>query len=164
MNAIRKSAWSIVLLGLGMAVGCGETETTEPAAGAGSAKANYPTAGVKSEAPGKAPAATDSKPGEMKKVDEAPAVEGPKAEGAKSDAGAVKLTADELTAIKELPAAEQAVAIQQAVCPVSDHHLGSMEKPLKVTAEGRSFYLCCESCEKELKANPKAVIAKLDKK
>ena len=37
-----------------------------------------------------------------------------------------------------------------------------MEKPIKVTAEGRTFYLCCEGCEEDLKANPKAVIAKLD--
>ncbi len=157
MNAIRKSAWSIVLLGL--AVGCGETEP-EPAAGvSGTAKDNYPTAANKLAKPAKTPAAPASKPGEMKKVDEPPAVEGPK-----TDAGAAKLTDDELAAIKELPAAEQAVAIQQAVCPVSDHHLGSMEKPIKVTAEGRTFYLCCASCEKELKADPKAVIAKLDKK
>jgi YHS domain-containing protein len=170
MNAISKSAWSIVLLG--MAVGCGETETEPPAP----AKASDSVAADKSDSPAKPPAAStagsgagstaapDAKPGEMKKVDEPPAVEGPKTENSKSDKGAVKLTDDELTAIKELPAAEQAVAIQQAVCPVSDHHLGSMDKPLKVTAEGRTFYLCCESCEKELKADPKAVIAKLDKK
>jgi YHS domain-containing protein len=160
MNAICKSAWTIVLLG--MAIGCaGETEpeTLPAGAGSGTAKANNPPAGDKSAAPTKPPAAADTKPGEMKKVDDAPAVEGPKA-----DAGTTKLTADELAAIKELPAAEQAVAIQQAVCPVSSHNLGSMEKPIKVTAEGRTFYLCCESCEKELKANPKAVIAKLDKK
>jgi YHS domain-containing protein len=174
MNAISKSAWSIVLLG--MAVGCGETETEPPAP----AKASDSAAADKSDSPAKPPAAStagsgagstagstaapDAKPGEMKKVDEPPAVEGPKTENSKSDKGAVKLTDDELTAIKELPAAEQAVAIQQGVCPVSDHHLGSMDKPLKVTAEGRTFYLCCESCEKELKADPKAVIAKLDKK
>jgi YHS domain-containing protein len=177
MNAISKSAWSIVLLG--MAVGCGETEN-EPAPAGPAANVNTTSPADKTPAPTAPPSAStagtgagstagsgsapDAKPGEMKKVDEPPAVEGPKTENSKSDKGAVKLTDDELTAIKELPAAEQAVAIQQAVCPVSDHHLGSMDKPLKVTAEGRTFYLCCESCEKELKADPKAVIAKLDKK
>ncbi len=59
---------------------------------------------------------------------------------------------------------EQPAALAQAVCPVSGHHLGSMEKPIKVTAEGRTFYLCCDSCEDKVKANPKSVIAKLDKK
>jgi YHS domain-containing protein len=157
MNAIRKSVWSIVLLGL--TAGCGQTEPEPAAPVSGSTKADLPSAVDKSADPAKTPAAADSKPGEMKKIDDAPAVEGPKA-----DTGAGKLTADELAAIKELPAAEQAAAIQQAVCPVSSHHLGSMEKPIKVTAEGRTFYLCCESCEKELKADPKAVIAKLDKK
>jgi hypothetical protein len=38
-----------------------------------------------------------------------------------------------------------------------------MGKPLKVTAEGRTFYLCCDSCEDELKADPRKVIAKLTK-
>jgi YHS domain-containing protein len=160
MNAMRKSAWAIVLMG--MVAGCGETE---PAASDSTPpKLISPDSVAKPVTPDKPPAASDSKPGEMKTVEDPPAVEGPKADNAKSSTGAAKLTADELTAIKELPAAEQAAAIQQAVCPVSDHHLGSMEKPIKVTAEGRTFYLCCESCQKELKADPKGVIAKLDKK
>ena len=37
---------------------------------------------------------------------------------------------------------------------MSTHHLGSMEKPIKVTAEGRTFYLCCEGCEEEVKSRP----------
>ena len=57
---------------------------------------------------------------------------------------AAKLSAEELAGIKELPQAEQDAAIAQAVCPVSTHNLGSMGKPLKVTAEGRTFYLCCD--------------------
>ena len=93
MNAISKSAWSIVLLG--MAVGCGETETEPPAP----AKASDSAAVDKSDSPAKPPAvstagsgagstagstaAPDAKPGEMKKVDEPPAVEGPKTENSK---------------------------------------------------------------------------------
>ena len=46
---------------------------------------------------------------------------------------------------------------------MSAHHLGSMGKPIKVTAEGRTFYLCCDDCEEKVKADPKGVIAKLDK-
>jgi YHS domain-containing protein len=160
MNAMRKSAWVIVLMG--MVAGCGETEPA--ASDSPPPKLISPAADAKPVTPDKPPAASDSKPGEMKTVEDPPAVEGPKADNAKSSTGAVKLTAEELTAIKELPAAEQAAAIQQAVCPVSAEHLGSMEKPVKVTAEGRTFYLCCGSCQKELKADPKGVIAKLDKK
>ena len=101
--------------------------------------------------------------GESKKGDEAPKIEGPKAENSKPDGGAVVLTAAELAAVKELPEAEQAAASQQGVCPVSTHHLGSMGKPLKVTAEGRTFYICCDSCEDKVKSDPKTVIANLDK-
>ena len=90
-----------------------------------------------------------------KKGDEAPKVEGPKAENAKPDAGAAKLTADELAAIKELPAAEQELAIQQARLPGERSPPGLDGQAIKVTAEGRTFYLCCESCRKELKAIPR---------
>jgi hypothetical protein len=155
MNVIRKSTWTILILGA--AAGCaGEEPTTAPATG----PAN-PLPAVRPALPSAAPAGAA---GETKKGDEAPKVEGPKADNAKSDAGAVKLTADELAAIKELPASEQELATKQLVCPVSSENLGSMGKPVKVTAEGRTFYLCCKSCQKELTADPKAVIAKLDKK
>jgi YHS domain-containing protein len=102
--------------------------------------------------------------GESKKGDEAPKIEGPKAENSKQDGGAVVLTAAEVAAVKELPAAEQAAASQQGVCPVSTKHLGSMGMPLKVSAEGRTFYICCDSCEDKVKSDPKTVIANLDKK
>lgn len=95
---------------------------------------------------------------EPKKADAKPSLEGPSTE-----AGAAKLTDEEIAEIKKLPADEQASALAQAVCPVSGHNLGSMELPIKVSAEGRTFYLCCEGCEKKVKNDPKAVIAELDK-
>ena len=58
----------------------------------------------------------------------------------------------------------QAVDLRNTVCPVSGDHLGNMGAPVKITAEGRTFYLCCKSCQDDVKADPKAVIAKLDKK
>jgi len=173
MNSFRRSTWTILILGA--AAGCAdETDTAAPPpsqtsapainpstpAASPSEKTKAPTTGEMKAPPG----APTSKPAEGKKSDEAPKVEGPKAETDKPDSNAVKLTADEQAAIKELPDSEQAAALAQAVCPVSTENLGSMGKPLKVTAEGRTFYLCCKNCEKEVKANPKAVIAKLDKK
>jgi hypothetical protein len=92
------------------------------------------------------------------KKDEAPKVEGPKA-----DAKTSKLSDDEIAEIKKLPAAEQDLALKQAVCPVSDENLGGMGIPVKVSAEGKTFFLCCKHCEKEVKADPKAVVAKLAK-
>jgi len=93
-----------------------------------------------------------------------PRIEGPKVDGDQAAAGAGALSAEQLTAIKELPASEQQAAIKQVSCPVSGEPLGSMGKPWKVSAEGRSFYLCCKGCEKDVKADPKGILAKLDQK
>jgi len=176
MNANRKSSWFTLIVGAAAAAGCaggdepaatprGQSAAPAPSTAASPGKitpdgSKGGVAGEMTPPPG-APAATST---EGKKGDEAPKIEGPKAENAKPDAGAVKLTATEQAAIKKLPASEQDAATAQAVCPVSTHHLGSMGMPLKVTAEGRTFYLCCEECQEQLKADPKAVVAKLDKK
>jgi hypothetical protein len=98
------------------------------------------------------------------KADGGPKIEGPKVESDQAAAGTSGLTAEQLAAIKELSASEQQIAIKQLSCPVSGEPLGSMGKPWKVSALGRSFYLCCKSCEKDVKADPKSVLAKLDQK
>jgi YHS domain-containing protein len=175
MNLIRKSALTALMLGA--VIGCANEEDaapkptgagTPPSGGAPSSPAtkNYPAKATPSAEmlppPKEAP-----KSGEPGKAETPPApsappkLEEPK-QSSKSDISPTKLTDEELAEIKKLPAAEQTVAIKQAVCPVSGHNLGSMEKPIKVSAEGRTFYLCCGGCEEELKANPKAAIAKLD--
>ena len=174
MNAIQKSIGTILILGA--AVGCaGEPEAVAPANPTPSpapklndddrpevGKATPATPHSKEMTPPgpSSPATADP----IKKGDEAPKIEAPKtSDNAKTDANATKLSAKELAAIKELPAAEQETALAQAVCPVSTHNLGSMGAPIKVTAEGRTFYLCCEDCQDGLKADPKKAIATLDK-
>ena len=110
------------------------------------------------------PPSSPAKPDAIKTDDVAPKVEAPKtSDTAKPDAKATKLSAKEIAGIKELPAAEQDAALAQAVCPVSTHNLGSMGAPIKVTVEGRTFYLCCDDCQDGLKADPKKAIATLDK-
>lgn len=103
-----------------------------------------------------APAADAPKAEEAPKAGDAPAVEGP-------SASQVEFTEDELANIKKLPADEQDAALKQAVCPVSGENLG-MDVPIKVTAEGRTFYICCDGCNGEVEKDPKGVLAKLDKK
>jgi hypothetical protein len=170
MNLIRKSAWAVVMLGA--VAGC---TSDEPSSNPGSPTTNLPKAPAKPVVPAppetpKEGASKDTPPApksDSKKPDESPKLEPPKAEpkaDTKSGAADAKLTTDEIAEIKKLPAAEQDLALKQALCPVSGHHLGSMEKPIKVTAEGRTFFLCCEGCEPDLKKDPKAVIAKLDAK
>lgn len=74
-----------------------------------------------------------------------------------------KLSDEEIVEIKKLPADEQPVAMAQMTCPVSGDKLGSMDKPIKQLVDGKTFYLCCASCEDKVKADPAAVLAKLKK-
>jgi YHS domain-containing protein len=108
---------------------------------------------------GPAPAATEPKtPAETPGTPETPkpADDTPKT-------AAVTLTEEELAEVKKLPEAEQALAIAQAVCPISAEHLGSMGVPVKVEHEGKTAYLCCEHCKTDFDADPAAAMAKLSK-
>jgi hypothetical protein len=158
---------------LGAAIGCTSEEEAAPPASSATSKtpdhlktATIPPATKGEPAKGGTPEATGKMESKIEpsKKEEAPKVEGPKSEAPKTGAAAVKLSNDELAEIKKLPAAEQAAAIAQAACPVSGEHLGQMGKPVKVSAENRTFYLCCDDCKEKVDKDPKAVIAKLDKK
>jgi YHS domain-containing protein len=173
MNLIRRSAWAVVMLGA--IAGCtddgAENAPTNPPATPNmapktpvvppSAQTEKVKEGASKEMQPPPEKPDEKNAGGTKKAEDPPKVEGPNTD-AKGDTAAVKLTSDEIAAIKELPAAEQEQALKQAVCPVSGEHLGSMEKPYKTTAEGRTFYLCCENCQKEVKTDAKKVLAKLD--
>lgn len=56
-------------------------------------------------------------------------------------------------ALAKLSPEDRAQAQAQKICPVSDEPLGSMGEPIKVTVDGKSLFVCCESCVDELKAN-----------
>jgi YHS domain-containing protein len=185
MISIRTPWWAAAVLSLplALAVGCGSTEdttstptptpttstppaTTTPAPST-STDTKKDTEPVKA-AP--APAKTEESPKvEAPKV-EPPKVEAPKTESTKDapksapkGASATKLSDEEVAEIKKLPAGEQVVALKQAVCPVSGEHLGSMDAPVKVSAEGKTFYLCCKGYKKDVDSDAKAVVAKLAK-
>lgn len=180
MNLLRRSAWLFVFVVAGALAGCsgeeGPNTNENPAPSPGPSMAPKPPvvpAPTKGEAAKeKEEAAKEkemqpppAKSGESKKGDEAPKLEPPaKGEPGKGDSAAVKLTPEEIAQIKKLPAAEQELAIKQAVCPVSEGHLGSEEMgaPYKVTVAGRTVFLCCKGCEKEIKADPQKFLAKLD--
>ncbi len=166
-------AWSFVMLGV--VTGCTSDEPAPTGTNPGaSAPARDGRAGgvppVTKPEPSKDVMAKDMPPSTDKagatKTDDSPRLEAPKTEPAKDKektSDASKLTDEELAQIKELPPADQAIAIKQAVCPVSGHHLGGdMGKPIKVTAEGRTFFICCEGCQDDVKKDAKSVIAKLD--
>ncbi len=176
MKWLPRTAWSFVLLGL--VAGCTGDETQTPAGGSPATKPGAaPDSGTRGVPPVTQPAPIkDTGPKDMAKPagdgkgHDTPALEPPKTEPAKDKTepakektADVKLSDEELASIKKLPPADQELAIKQAVCPVSGDHLGGeMGMPIKVTAEGRSFFLCCDGCKDEVKKDPKGVIAKLD--
>ena len=149
MTPTRKTWWPALALSLPLAylAGCGETPETPAGAPAVSPAPSTPVA----------PAPT--KPSELP---DAPKTDAPKTDAPKT-AASVKLTGDELAEIKKLPAGEVDAAVKQAVCPVSDHHLGGMGAPIKVTAEGKSFYICCDDCKEKATKDAKTYLAKLAK-
>jgi len=180
MISIRYAGWAS-LASLALIVGCGGEEATPPAIPNVAPKVDTPATTPAEKSDMKSEMKSDMK-SEMKKDEapkadagkmetpkadtkktDAPKVEGPKVDAPKVDAS--KLSADEMAEIKKLPAAEQAAAIAQFSCPVGgpEDHLGSMGMPVKVTAEGKTFYICCDNCKKALDADPKKYVAKLAK-
>ena len=66
-------------------------------------------------------------------------------------------------AFADLSPADRKLAVAQKMCPVSDHALGSMGTPIKVTVEGRDVFVCCAGCVDELKSKFAEYVAKLEK-
>jgi len=71
--------------------------------------------------------------------------------------------ADELPGLKELDEADQKLAKQQKVCPVSGSPLGTadMGKPCKMTVKGHVFFLCCDGCKDAVDKDPDAILKKV---
>jgi YHS domain-containing protein len=72
-------------------------------------------------------------------------------------------TDDPAAVLAKLDPADRQAATAQAVCPVSDHALGSMGVPVKVTHGGVAVFLCCDSCKEAFERDPAAVVAKVKK-
>lgn len=132
-----RRTWPLALA-LAALVGCesGETPTDTPE-------------------PAPAPASEAPAPAETEKAPEASADDAAPAETA------VALTEDEIAEIKKLPEADAEAALKQKVCPISNENLGAMGTPIKVEADGKTAFLCCDGCKEEFEKDPKAVLAKL---
>lgn len=59
------------------------------------------------------------------------------------------------------PADDKSLIAIQKVCPVTGAKLGSMGKPLRATADGRTVFLCCAGCKDELAASPDYYLRRL---
>lgn len=71
-------------------------------------------------------------------------------------------SAKELAEIKQLPDSEQALAIEQIICPVTEYKLGSMGIPLKVEVDGEVIFVCCAGCKEDVVSEPAIHIAKIE--
>ncbi|MEX0715624.1 MAG: hypothetical protein WD066_03520 [Planctomycetaceae bacterium] len=71
-------------------------------------------------------------------------------EGETPPAAAVEIP-ENMSGIAELPASDQAAALRQKICPVTEEPLGSMGKPIEVSVQGREIFVCCESCVADYK-------------
>jgi len=67
----------------------------------------------------------------------------------------------EAKALRALPAADQALALKQKICPVTNKLLGSMGTPTRVLIGDRIIFLCCEGCETALKKDPGKYLSKM---
>jgi hypothetical protein len=63
--------------------------------------------------------------------------------------------------LAKLSAADEQLAKQQKICPVTQADLDSMGGPIPVDVAGRRVFICCKGCEKPLKADPEKYLAKL---
>ena len=71
--------------------------------------------------------------------------------------------ADVIKGLASLSAEDRAMAVKQAVCPVSGEKLGAMGAPVKMEVKGQTVFLCCPSCKDKLLGNPDEYLAKLNK-
>jgi hypothetical protein len=116
-----------------------------------------------SQQPESTPAPTPAPVADKAPTAPAPAAKEEAAPETAATAKPVTLSAEEIAEIKKLPPDEVDVALKQLVCPFSGENLGSMGKPFKITVENQTFYLCCGGCEKDVRKDPAAVVAKLKK-
>ena len=63
--------------------------------------------------------------------------------------------------LEKMSPEDAASAEKQHMCPVSGEMLGTMGPPKKVEVNGREVWICCESCEAKIKADPEKYLAKL---
>lgn len=62
-------------------------------------------------------------------------------------------------ALAKLSPEDRTLAEKQKICPVSNHPLGSMDTPKKITVAGQEVFICCAGCEQSLRDEPEKYLA-----
>jgi Cu(I)/Ag(I) efflux system membrane fusion protein len=78
---------------------------------------------------------------------------------ADSRAPKVQLAAD--NPVPPLSHEDAQLAARQGICPVTELPLDAMGGPVPVEIGGRRVFICCKGCEKRLKSDPEAYLAKI---
>ena len=55
--------------------------------------------------------------------------------------------------LAKLSPEDRQLVLAQKICPVSEQPLGSMGRPLKVTVDGKTLFICCEGCRDDAEEN-----------
>ena len=130
-----------------------------PVAGEYNIPQGYPDDAAKKGAPAPKKAGETTDKAAPKEEEKAAPKEGEK--GAKNDA---KLSSEEIAEINKLAdPKDRELALAQKICPISGDHLGEMGAPLKVSALGKTAFLCCKGCKEDFEKDPKAALAKIGK-
>jgi hypothetical protein len=64
-------------------------------------------------------------------------------------------------ALEKLSPEDRKLAEEQKYCAVmTDHRLGSMGPPVKVTLNDQFVFVCCKTCQKKAEKDPEKVLAR----
>jgi Cu(I)/Ag(I) efflux system membrane fusion protein len=63
--------------------------------------------------------------------------------------------------LDKLDPEDRKVADAQRLCPITGEPLGSMGKPVKLTVEEQTVFLCCKGCRDDALADPNKTLAKV---
>ncbi len=113
------------------------------------------SAGPQSAGRQAAPAPTVPAPAEK-----SPAAPSPGASPEGSGAPVV-LGEEELRNIRQLPEADQKLALAQKLCPVTGGLLGSMGVPAMTVLHGQTIFVCCKGCIGEARRSPEETLKKI---
>jgi membrane fusion protein, copper/silver efflux system len=67
-----------------------------------------------------------------------------------------------LAGLGKLSPEDRKRAVAQRLCPIQEKPLGLMGKPIEIKLDGRTVFLCCDSCMDDAKADPKGTLKKAE--
>lgn len=63
--------------------------------------------------------------------------------------------------LAKLSEADRKIAEAQKICPVGDEVLGEVGVPIKLKVKDQIIFICCASCEDDVKKDPDGILKKV---